>query len=117
MAADPVVLRAGRLSSEAAGARIHDLFVEHGRMVYGVCRLLLRDGRKLEAPFKYSRGEKPEPEAMEQRMEKFATLTRDRLTDSTRKQVIEMVERLDTTNDVAQWTAAIHKLLKPVRSK
>jgi 2-methylcitrate dehydratase PrpD len=80
-------------------------------------RLLLRDGRKLEAPFRYSRGEKPEPEAMEQRMEKFATLTRDRLTDSTRKQVIEMVERLDTTKDVAQWTASIHKLLKPVRSK
>jgi len=42
-------------------------------------------------------------------------LTRDRLTDSTRQQVIEMVDRLDTTNDVAQWTAAIHKLLKPVR--
>jgi 2-methylcitrate dehydratase PrpD len=78
-------------------------------------RLLLRDGRKLEAPFRYSRGEKQEPEAMEQRMEKFATLTRDRLTDSTRQQVIEMVDRLDTTKDIAQWTAAIHKLLKPVR--
>jgi len=48
MAADPVVLRAGRLSPEAAGARIHDLFVEHGRMVYGVCRLLLRDGHEAE---------------------------------------------------------------------
>ncbi|MFN0120656.1 MAG: MmgE/PrpD family protein [Blastocatellia bacterium] len=79
-------------------------------------RLLLRDGRKIEAPFRYSRGERPEPEAIERRMEKFATLTRDRLTDSTRKQVIEMVERLDATKDVAQWTAAIHKMLKPVKS-
>jgi RNA polymerase sigma factor (sigma-70 family) len=48
MAADPVVLRAGRLSPEAAGARIHQLFVEHGRMVYGVCRMLLRDGHEAE---------------------------------------------------------------------
>lgn len=80
-------------------------------------RLLLRNGRKIEAPFRYSRGERPEPEALERRMEKFAALTQDRLTDSTRKQAIEMVERLDATKDVAQWTAAIHKLLKPVRSK
>ena len=48
MAADPVGLRSGRLSPEAAGARIHDLFVEHGRMVYGVCRMLLRDVHEAE---------------------------------------------------------------------
>lgn len=77
-------------------------------------RLVLRDGRKLEAPFKYSRGEKPEPEAIDRRMEKFASLTRDRLTDATRKQVIDMVERLDSVKDVADWTLAINKLLKPI---
>ena len=80
-------------------------------------RLILRDGRRLEAPFRYSRGEKPEPEAMEQRMEKFATLTRDRLTDDKRKQVIEMVGRLDSVKDVAAWTAALHKLLRPIKSR
>jgi RNA polymerase sigma-70 factor (ECF subfamily) len=39
---------AGRLSSEAAGARVGELFEEHGRMVYGLCRLLLRDPEEAE---------------------------------------------------------------------
>ena len=34
--------RAGRLDAEAAGAYVGDLFAEHGRMVLGLCRLLLR---------------------------------------------------------------------------
>src|SRR6476620_7360245 len=33
----------GRRRERAAGARIAALFEEHGRMVYGVCRLMLRD--------------------------------------------------------------------------
>jgi len=48
MAVNPVLERAGRLSPEAAGARLHDLFAEHSRMVYGVCRLLLRDSHEAE---------------------------------------------------------------------
>jgi len=35
--------RAGRLDAEAAGAYVGDLFAEHGTMVLGLCRLLLRD--------------------------------------------------------------------------
>ncbi len=35
--------RPGRLGREAAGAYVGDLFAEHGRMVLGLCRLLLRD--------------------------------------------------------------------------
>ena len=80
-------------------------------------RLLLRDGRKLEAPFHYSRGEKPEAEALDRRMEKFRLLTRERLTDAGRQQVIEMVQQLDSVKDVSAWTTAIHRLLKPVRTK
>ncbi|MEO8289942.1 MAG: sigma-70 family RNA polymerase sigma factor [Gaiellaceae bacterium] len=38
----------GRLSTEAAGARLSELFEEHGRMVYGVCRVLLRDPQEAE---------------------------------------------------------------------
>lgn len=77
-------------------------------------RLVLRDGRTLQAPFHYSRGEKPEPELLELRMRKFAALTRDRLTDKSRQKVIAMVDALDTVPDVAEWTASIHKLLKPI---
>jgi RNA polymerase sigma-70 factor (ECF subfamily) len=33
----------GRLPPEAAGARTGELYAEHGRMVYGLARLLLRD--------------------------------------------------------------------------
>lgn len=80
-------------------------------------RLLLRNGRTVEAPFRYSHGEKPEPELLDRRMEKFALLTRERLTDSARQQIIEMVEQLDSVKDVSAWTAAIHRLLKPVRAK
>ncbi|MFN0120915.1 MAG: hypothetical protein ACKV2V_10465 [Blastocatellia bacterium] len=79
-------------------------------------RVMMRDGRHIKATFRYSRGEKPEPETLEMRMAKFATLTRDRLTDSARRQVIEMVEGLDKVRDVAAWTAAIHKLLRPVKA-
>jgi RNA polymerase sigma factor (sigma-70 family) len=45
---DPVRTPAGRLTREAAGARLSDLFEEHGRMVYGVCRVLLRDPEEAE---------------------------------------------------------------------
>ncbi len=77
-------------------------------------RLVLRDGRTLEAPFHYSRGEQPEPEAYELRVQKFAMLTRDRLSDEARRRVIGMIDALDTVPDVAEWTASIHKLLKPL---
>ncbi|MBI1760732.1 MAG: MmgE/PrpD family protein [Acidobacteria bacterium] len=80
-------------------------------------KLVLRAGRTLSAPFKYSHGEKPEPVMQEMRMAKFAALTRERLTVSTRQQVIEMVERLDTVKNVAEWTAALHKLLQPLPRK
>lgn len=43
MAVDRARSAAGRLASEAAGAYLGELFEEHGRMVYGVCRLMLRD--------------------------------------------------------------------------
>jgi len=78
-------------------------------------RLVLRDGRTVEAPFHYSRGEKPEPEAYELRMQKFAMLTRDRLSDKARQRVIAMVDTLDKVPDVAAWTVAIHQLLKPIQ--
>jgi RNA polymerase sigma factor (sigma-70 family) len=45
---DPARTQAGRLSPEAAGLRLSELFEEHGRMVYGVCRVLLRDGHEAE---------------------------------------------------------------------
>lgn len=77
-------------------------------------RLVLKSGRTIEAPFKYSRGERPEPELFERRMEKFALLTRDRLSDSNRKRVIDMVENLDSVRDVAQWTLAVNQMMKPV---
>ena len=41
-------MQAGRLSPEAAGERLSRLFEEHGRMVYGLCRVLLRDGDEAE---------------------------------------------------------------------
>jgi RNA polymerase sigma factor (sigma-70 family) len=45
---DPTPTHAGRLTSEAAGERLSELFEEHGRMVYGLCRLLLRDADEAE---------------------------------------------------------------------
>jgi len=45
---DPARLSSGRLSPEAAGARLSELFEEHGRMVYGLCRVLLRDADEAE---------------------------------------------------------------------
>jgi RNA polymerase sigma-70 factor (ECF subfamily) len=48
MAVDPAHAPAGHLAPEAAGAYLGDLFEEHGRMVYGVCRLMLRDRTEAE---------------------------------------------------------------------
>ena len=47
MAADRNRGKAGR-AERAAGARMAELFEEHGRMVYGVCRLVLRDREEAE---------------------------------------------------------------------
>jgi RNA polymerase sigma factor (sigma-70 family) len=38
----------GPLTPEAAGRWLSDLFEQHGRMVYGVCRILLRDPQDAE---------------------------------------------------------------------
>jgi RNA polymerase sigma-70 factor, ECF subfamily len=38
----------GRRRQWAAGERLSELFEEHGRMVYGVCRLILRDSTEAE---------------------------------------------------------------------
>lgn len=45
---DPTPTQAGRLSPEAAGERLSQLFEEHGRMVYGLCRVLLRNAADAE---------------------------------------------------------------------
>ena len=45
---DPTPLHAGRLPPQAAGERLTVLFEAHGRMVYGLCRLLLRDANEAE---------------------------------------------------------------------
>ncbi len=45
---DPTPAHAGHLSPEAAGERLSGLFEEHGRMVYGLCRLLLKDADEAE---------------------------------------------------------------------
>lgn len=42
MASDPIRL-AGGPTERAAGERVGELFREHGRVVYGLCRMLLRD--------------------------------------------------------------------------
>ena len=42
MASDPIRL-AGGPTERAAGEHVAELFEEHGRMVYGLCRMLLRD--------------------------------------------------------------------------
>ena len=78
-------------------------------------RVVLRDGRQFSAPFQYSRGAAPEPLRLELRMQKFETLTRDRMDDAGRRQVLNMVEQLDTVYDVAAWTAALQRLFKPLK--
>jgi RNA polymerase sigma-70 factor (ECF subfamily) len=45
---DPTPPHAGRLPHKAAGERLSELFEEHARMVYGLCRLLLRDADEAE---------------------------------------------------------------------
>jgi RNA polymerase sigma factor (sigma-70 family) len=45
---EPGSTHAGRLSAEAAGERLSGFFEAHGRMVYGLCRLLLKDSDEAE---------------------------------------------------------------------
>ncbi|MGB2875982.1 MAG: sigma-70 family RNA polymerase sigma factor [Gaiellaceae bacterium] len=44
----PALSLSGRRRQLAAGERISELFEQHGRMVYGVCRLILRDPSEAE---------------------------------------------------------------------
>ncbi len=48
MSEAPPVTDAGRLSSEAAGVLVAELYDRHGRAVLGLCRLLLRDAEDAE---------------------------------------------------------------------
>ena len=48
MSVDPISALPSRPSPGAAGARLAELYAEHSRMVYGVCRMLLRDPNEAE---------------------------------------------------------------------
>jgi RNA polymerase sigma factor (sigma-70 family) len=48
MSVDPISALPSRPSPGAAGARLGQLYTEHSRMVYGVCRMLLRDPNEAE---------------------------------------------------------------------
>jgi RNA polymerase sigma factor (sigma-70 family) len=48
MSVDPISPLPSRPSPGAAGARLGQLYTEHSRMVYGVCRMLLRDPNEAE---------------------------------------------------------------------
>ncbi len=48
MVAEPQRIESGRPDGGAAGARLADLYEQHGRMVYSLCRLLLHDPQDAE---------------------------------------------------------------------
>ncbi len=48
MSPGPVLSFSGRRRQRAAGERLSELFEVHGRMVYGICRLILRDPTEAE---------------------------------------------------------------------
>jgi RNA polymerase sigma factor (sigma-70 family) len=48
MSVDPTTAQPSRPSPGAAGARLGELYAEHARMVYGICRMLLRDPNEAE---------------------------------------------------------------------
>ena len=48
MSVDPVSALPSRPSPGAAGARLGELYASHARMVYGICRMLLRDADEAE---------------------------------------------------------------------
>jgi RNA polymerase sigma factor (sigma-70 family) len=48
MSVDPTSALPSRPSPGAAGARLGQLYTDHSRMVYGVCRMLLRDPNEAE---------------------------------------------------------------------
>ena len=48
MSVDPISALPSRPSPGAAGAQLGGLYAEHSRMVYGICRMLLRDPNEAE---------------------------------------------------------------------
>ena len=48
MSVDPISALPSRPSPGAAGAQLGQLYTEHARMVYGICRMLLRDPNEAE---------------------------------------------------------------------
>ncbi|MBA2462572.1 MAG: sigma-70 family RNA polymerase sigma factor, partial [Actinobacteria bacterium] len=48
MSLDPAIALPGRPSPGVAGARLGELYAEHSRLVYGICRMLLRDPNEAE---------------------------------------------------------------------
>lgn len=48
MSVDPLTALPSRPSPGAAGARLGELYAEHSRLVYGICRMLLRDPDEAE---------------------------------------------------------------------
>ncbi|MBI4904299.1 MAG: MmgE/PrpD family protein [Acidobacteria bacterium] len=75
-------------------------------------KIHLKNGRTITAPFRRSRGEKPEPELREMRMEKFERLTAKRLNDAGRKKTLELVNGVDRVKDTAEWVKDVLRLWK-----
>jgi len=76
-------------------------------------KVVLEDGSDVTARFRQSNGSEPEPLALDLRMKKFRTLTRNVLDDEGRRRLFEMIMNIEQVDDVAQWTADIHALLQP----
>jgi 2-methylcitrate dehydratase PrpD len=70
-------------------------------------RIHLKNGRTIQAPFRRSQGERPEPELRAMRLEKFERLTAKRLTPAARKRTLELVNSVEQSPDSAAWIRSI----------
>ena len=75
-------------------------------------KIVPKRGDALTVSFMPDFGEKYEPLMYEARMKKFRVLTRDVLDDEGRARVLEMVERLESVEDMSKWTDEVHSLLR-----
>jgi len=82
----------------------------------GSIQVTLSDGRKLTAPIQ-GKAKLPVPHQRDRRIQKFKELTAQRLSPTQQDKVIQMVDQLETVENISDWAAEINGFLTPHTKK
>jgi 2-methylcitrate dehydratase PrpD len=67
-------------------------------------RIIMKNGQSVETEVMHAKGNPKNPMSFEDTCEKFTVLTQRKIDDKTRKQIIDMIQRLESVSNIASLT-------------